>query len=141
MRINADLIVKLRKEKSWSQNDLAIASDLNIRTIQRMEKEASASLKTRKALASALEINIETLESEENIMKPCPICKSDEVYHYKHYFQSSSFGEELLPKLGKGLLRSATICPYVCANCGFVRLIASNAVSYTHLTLPTKRIV
>ena len=88
MKINADLIVKLRKEKSWSQDELATASDLNIRTIQRVENEATASAKTKKALASALEVNIQDLESEENIMKPCPICKSDEVYHYKHYFQS-----------------------------------------------------
>lgn len=80
MRINANLVAKLRKERSWSQEELAIASGLNIRTIQRVEKEASASLQSRKALASALEISIQNLDFEENIMKPCPLCKSDNIY-------------------------------------------------------------
>jgi transcriptional regulator with XRE-family HTH domain len=42
MKINADLVLKARKEKSWSQEELAIASGLNLRTIQRIESEASA---------------------------------------------------------------------------------------------------
>ena len=126
MKINADLVIKLRKEKSWSQDELAIASGLNIRTIQRVEKAASASLQSRKALASALDISIQDLDFEENIMKPCPLCKSDDIYQYKEYFQYSGFGEELLPKLGKGMFGVATICPFVCGECGYIRLMASS---------------
>ena len=51
MKINADLVLKARKGKSWSQEELAIASGLNLRTIQRIESEASASLQSKKALA------------------------------------------------------------------------------------------
>ena len=65
MKINAELILELRNKKSWSQDELAIASGLNLRTIQRIENEASASLQSRKALASALDIDSLDLEYKE----------------------------------------------------------------------------
>jgi transcriptional regulator with XRE-family HTH domain len=86
MKVNADLIVKLRKERSWSQDELAIASGLNLRTIQRVESYASASLQTKKALAAALEIDTRDLDNEERRMKPCPACGSNEIFQYKEYF-------------------------------------------------------
>jgi len=79
MKIHAELIIQLRKEKHWTQEELAIAAGLNVRTIQRVESDASASLETKKALASALEIEIQALDFEENLMKPCPVCKSDNI--------------------------------------------------------------
>lgn len=91
MKINADLVVKLRTEKAWSQEELANASGLNVRTIQRVEKEASASLHSKRQLASALGISVQDLDFEENLMKPCPLCKSDQVYQYKEYFQHSGY--------------------------------------------------
>ena len=42
MKVNAKLITKLRKQRSWSQDELAIASGLNLRTIQRIEKRRSS---------------------------------------------------------------------------------------------------
>lgn len=65
MRINADLVLALRQKKSWSQEELAIAAGLNLRTIQRVEKEASASMQTKKALASALDIDLQDLDFME----------------------------------------------------------------------------
>ena len=67
MKINAALVVDLRTQKSWSQDELSIASGLNLRTIQRIEKEATASLQSKKALASAFEINISDLDYEESV--------------------------------------------------------------------------
>jgi len=69
MKINADLVLKARKQKAWSQEELAIASGLNLRTIQRIESEASASLQSRKALASALDLDIHDLEYQEIQMR------------------------------------------------------------------------
>jgi len=109
VKINAELITKLRTGKSWSQDELATASGLNIRTIQRVEKDAIASLQTKKALASALDIDIHDLDFEDNLMSSCPICRSDEIYQYKEYFQFSGMGEELLPKAGKGMFGSAKL--------------------------------
>ena len=68
MKINVDVLLQLRKARSWSQDELAIASGLNLRTIQRIEKEASASLQSKKALASAFEIDVHDLEYEESSM-------------------------------------------------------------------------
>ena len=65
MNINADVVLKARKEKSWSQDELAIASGLNLRTIQRIEREASASLQSKKALGSALDLDIHDLDYQE----------------------------------------------------------------------------
>ena len=65
MKINVDVLLRLRKAKSWSQDELAIASGLNLRTIQRIEKEASASLQSKKALASAFDIDVHDFEYEE----------------------------------------------------------------------------
>ena len=65
MKINAKLIAELRQQKSWSQDELAIATGLNLRTIQRIENLGSASLQSRKALAAALDIDILALEYKE----------------------------------------------------------------------------
>jgi transcriptional regulator with XRE-family HTH domain len=69
MKINVELVLKARKQKSWTQEELAIASGLNLRTIQRIESEASASLQSKKALASALDLDVQDLDHEE---KPMP---------------------------------------------------------------------
>jgi transcriptional regulator with XRE-family HTH domain len=65
MKINSALVVQLRNAKSWSQEELATAAGLNLRTIQRIENEASASLQSKKALASVFEIDIKAFESME----------------------------------------------------------------------------
>nr|WP_241664572.1 helix-turn-helix transcriptional regulator [Ningiella ruwaisensis] len=43
MKLNKDKIRKLRAIKCWSQEELATASGLNVRTIQRLEKNGTAS--------------------------------------------------------------------------------------------------
>ena len=65
MKINAALVLEHRLERSLSQEELAIMSGLNIRTIQRVESEGVASLQTKKSLAAALEI-VRDLDNEES---------------------------------------------------------------------------
>jgi transcriptional regulator with XRE-family HTH domain len=65
MKVKVDLVIQKRKGKAWTQDELAIASGLNLRTIQRIEKEATASLQSMKALASAFDLNIRDLEYED----------------------------------------------------------------------------
>ena len=65
MKINAELVIALRTKRAWSQDELSKASGLNLRTIQRIENEASASLQSKKALASVFGINIHELEHVE----------------------------------------------------------------------------
>ena len=69
MKIKADLVLEARKRKAWSQDELAVASGLNLRTIQRIESEASASLQSKKALASALDLVIHDLDYQELHMR------------------------------------------------------------------------
>jgi transcriptional regulator with XRE-family HTH domain len=61
MQINREFVVALRTRKSWSQAELAIAAGLNLRTIQRIEAEGVASLQSRKAIASAFDVEIDEL--------------------------------------------------------------------------------
>ncbi len=70
MIINVDVVLSVRKQKAWSQEELAIASGLNLRTIQRIESEAAASLQSKKALASALDLDIHDLDYQETRMRP-----------------------------------------------------------------------
>ena len=65
MKVNVELVLKMRKDNAWSQEELATACGLNLRTIQRIEKEATASLQSIKALISVFDMNIRDLEYEE----------------------------------------------------------------------------
>jgi len=68
MKINAELVLECRKNNSWSQEELALATDLNIRTIQRIEREATASLQSKKALASVFGLHISDLDPKEVLL-------------------------------------------------------------------------
>ncbi len=61
-RINGMLVKQLRTERRWSQDELAIASGLSTRTIQRLESEGSGSTGSLKSIAAALEVEIHNLE-------------------------------------------------------------------------------
>ncbi|MDA0351953.1 MAG: helix-turn-helix transcriptional regulator [Chloroflexi bacterium] len=121
MRVDAELVLKLRTARGWSQEDLARVTGLNLRTIQRIENTAIASLRSTSALAAALDRDIEDLDAKELNMSPCPECRSDEVYQYKDLIDSTTIGGELLPKLSTRRLSSARMRPVVCADCGFLR--------------------
>ena len=70
MKINSQLVVTLRNRRSWSQEELATAAGLNLRTIQRIESDGVASLQSRKALAAAFDVDVTELEiQEERVMR------------------------------------------------------------------------
>ena len=58
MTINGEAVRALREQKSWSQEHLASASGLSVRTVQRVELENVASAETRLALAAALDVPV-----------------------------------------------------------------------------------
>lgn len=62
----------LRLQKHWSQDQLAQLSDLNVRTIQRVEKGESVGAETLKSLASVFEIStdelINSIDNEKNLL-------------------------------------------------------------------------
>lgn len=63
-KINSVLMKRLRIEKEWSQEELAIASDLSSRTIQRIEADGGGSTSSIKSIASALEVDMHNLEEK-----------------------------------------------------------------------------
>ena len=73
MKINSQLVKKLREERAWSQEQLAQIAGISLRTIQRVEREtgiSEASNETRMALASAFGITVSELSMPEPEMPP-----------------------------------------------------------------------
>jgi len=62
------IIRKLRLEKGWSQEQLAEASGVSARTIQRIEGGGEASIETIKCLAAVFEIDFNYLRQENNMI-------------------------------------------------------------------------
>jgi len=62
MTVDNVLVRRLRLEKGWSQEELAIASDLSARTIQRLESDGGGSRNTFQSVAAALEVNLHNIE-------------------------------------------------------------------------------
>lgn len=61
MKINGEAVRALREQKSWSQEHLANAAGLSVRTVQRVEMDNVASAETRLALAAALDVPVAVL--------------------------------------------------------------------------------
>jgi transcriptional regulator with XRE-family HTH domain len=61
------LIQKLRLKHGWSQQQLADAGGLSVRTIQRIEAGHPASTETLKALAAVFEVDFSTLTPEQTM--------------------------------------------------------------------------
>jgi transcriptional regulator with XRE-family HTH domain len=61
MKISAALVRRLRNARGWSQDQLATASGLSLRTIQRVEAEGVASMGTRVSLAATFSIPLAEL--------------------------------------------------------------------------------
>lgn len=65
MKLKSKKIKELRRQKFWSQEELAAASSLSLRTIQRIEKDGISSVESLKALASVLEVNADDITANE----------------------------------------------------------------------------
>ncbi|CAM3830688.1 helix-turn-helix domain-containing protein [Parendozoicomonas haliclonae] len=62
MEVNAQNIKQLRQERAWTQQHLADACGLSLRTVQRAENYGNCSLDTLQALASVFEVEIVQLK-------------------------------------------------------------------------------
>jgi len=66
MKIDAQRVKKLREDRSWSQEHLASVAGLSLRTVQRIETEGKASPESKMAIASALDVDVATLNAIES---------------------------------------------------------------------------
>jgi transcriptional regulator with XRE-family HTH domain len=62
MKLDIDRVRQLRRERAMSQEELAGATGLSLRTIQRIETDGTASLESKKALACVFQVELETLD-------------------------------------------------------------------------------
>lgn len=72
MKINSELVKRLRQERHWSQEQLSEMCGLNLRTIQRLEKNGNASLESVRALAAVFEVDVASLELDAAEIKRNP---------------------------------------------------------------------
>lgn len=61
MKVDAGQIKKLRTDRHWSQEQLAAACGVNLRTIQRLENTGKASMESVRALAAVFEVDADDL--------------------------------------------------------------------------------
>ncbi len=61
MRIDPHRLRDLRRSRNWSQEQLADACGLNLRTIQRLESGARASIESVRALAAVFDVDVASL--------------------------------------------------------------------------------
>lgn len=64
MKISSAKVRRFRSEHGWSQDQLALASGLSLRTIQRVEAEGNASRETHVCLAATFGISLAELSDE-----------------------------------------------------------------------------
>lgn len=104
-----------REMRQWSQEQLAEISGLNVRTVQRVEQGLSASLDTRRALASAFEF-----EDIDALNKPFTIPSEEELKAAKEKFDREHVTLTAIPlTTGKQLAKLAEICSMDLSEPGF----------------------
>jgi len=62
VKLNPACVKRLRESKSWTQEHLAGAAGVSLRTIQRMEADGAASAESRLAIAAALGVPVENIQ-------------------------------------------------------------------------------
>lgn len=66
MQLQSEIIKTVRDQRAWTQQHLADACGLSLRTIQRVEKYGNASQETALGLASVLEVELDELKMIPN---------------------------------------------------------------------------
>jgi transcriptional regulator with XRE-family HTH domain len=76
LKINLEFIKAERQRRGWSQEQLAAAAGLGVRTIQRMESGSVASSESAKCLAAVFEVPVSRLLTE----KPKPFWRRQRLW-------------------------------------------------------------
>lgn len=71
----AKFVKKARQERAWPQQQLATIADVNLRTIQRLEKDGTASFETLRGVASAFGIDVKELNPTSTTKERSKITK------------------------------------------------------------------
>jgi transcriptional regulator with XRE-family HTH domain len=108
MKLDPERLKKLRDLRGWSQDQLASAAGVSVRTVQRAETHGSASRETKVCLAAALDVPHSDLEAKAPNASPSgPAHASHNVAELVH----STLGTTFL-LIGSGFLGSSLFLGY-----------------------------
>ncbi len=95
------IVRKLRLQRGWTQDQLAEFAGISVRSVQRIERGADASLETSKALAAVFEVDLSTLQDGATPMTTHESIAADEKEaieyvkgireFYQHLFMFATF--------------------------------------------------
>lgn len=110
MKIHAPIVVQLRHQYGWSQQQLADICGLSLRTIQRVENTGSASLETRKAIAAAFHKAHHDLLVPPSSAAKQPSRKQSPLRDrfFRRHFKHASLGILVTSLISSVMLTSAT---------------------------------
>ena len=72
VQVDGDLIRVEREKRAWSQEHLAGAAGIGVRTIQRIEATGVASYESVRAICAALEMPVTALRADDGLPRPTP---------------------------------------------------------------------
>jgi len=72
VQVDSDLIRSEREKRAWSQEHLAGAAGIGVRTIQRIEATGVASYESVRAISAALEVPLSNLRREDGSREQTP---------------------------------------------------------------------
>lgn len=153
MNVDAQRIRLERERRAWTQAQLAGATGLGLRTVQRIEREGSASFESAQAIAAALELSIADLRVEsaptQNLLAPgfpflrlifaalsgAAVWLWLDLSGGPHFFEDGRFWASVVDYLVPGgLFAAAVLIPELTASRGFVRralgLVLASAASF-----------
>jgi transcriptional regulator with XRE-family HTH domain len=78
----AKWVKKSRLERAWSQSQLAVIAEVNLRTIQRLEKDGAASFETLRGIAQAFDIDVKELNPTSSSSRPKEKIGSQKKIHF-----------------------------------------------------------
>ena len=97
-------VQKLRLKRGWSQQQLAEASGLSVRTVQRIEAGEPASTETLKSLAAVFEVHFSTLNPEQPMSSTTAnVAEQEEREAFRHVRRLRGFYAHLYNYLGVNL--------------------------------------
>ena len=110
MKISSTVIRRLRTERGWSQEQLATASGLGLRTIQRVEAEGKAARETRVCLAATFNLPITDLLEEPGNGEALKPATSTRRYRIALVIAACTALPALLGSLGMIANTLASVC-------------------------------
>lgn len=91
MKLDAEKLRRLRESRGWSQEHLAGAAGISVRTVQRAESDGSASRESKLCLAAALGVPHADLEMVTTGIPATPVWSRQAILQHIHTALGGTF--------------------------------------------------